>query len=795
MIAATIGAPGIAAGESGTASWSREAAVEIAREGNFDEALRRLGELRDAAPADPRLLHDETVVLTWAGRDRLAFGNAASLSVETTPDYVAKAVARSARNLGEFEAATRWYTALLDRDMADLDARRGLAMTAADAGDFTAAWGVLDAAAPAERNDVTLLLTEAYILERERRYLEALASYQRITEVAPDNKPALRGTALMLRAVLMPRQALALANRHPGILSDEETVNLEADVAALQIRYGSQSWYPDARRHEGTDTALAKVDELLARPDLDADMALRLRYDRIVALANRRRATEAITEFENLGVDHAVIPSYALAAAGMAYLSERQADTARRLLEQAVARDPGNFQLKFQLFFAYTDSREAKRAIDLAGELLATLPETNRVPGSKVVKGNRDYLRAAIMFGLAQAYFYELEDSQRHFERLLVKAPHNTDIRHELANVYRWRGWLDRSLSEYAQVLTVEPDLMSARVGNAHARLDYGDYATVERELHVLGEYYDDEPIVKNLLQRWRVHNRQEFVTNARFGNSSGPTFGNDQYTVDAAWYSKPLARNFRVLLFTHDAYADFPAGAVHRERAGAGLEYRRMRWLASARVSASRNGGEAGLRGTANYRLSDLWKFGAVVETQSNANPLRGQRSGVSSDLVAVNATWTHSESTDAAVQLGRQDYSDGNAGTQLLLRAQHRFINSPRFRLGASAEFYADEHDRDDVDYFSPLDSRGAYVGMRYDWLMTRRYDFALTHMLAGKLGRYDQSGFDVESTWLFDYEFQFELNNRFSGHVGFSRRRDVFDGGREYGTFVTGGIRWRF
>ena len=536
----------------------REAAVELARGGNFDEALESLGALRDVDPLNPLSLHDETVVLGWAGRDLEAFENARLIDFRTAPGFVINAVARAARNIGEFDDAVRWYGTLLDRDVGDLDAQRGLAQTHADAGNFDRAWAAIEDAPEEHRDNVALVLTKAYLFEREQRFLEALASYQRVAEMQPDNRVALRGEALMLRAVLMPRQALALAREYPDILNSDEILHLEADVAALQVRRAAQSYYPASRRHEGTDSALATLNALLERDDLDPSMRLRLRYDRIVALTNRLRMSAAIDEFDALDDDVSAVPAYALAAAGRAYLSERQPETARDLLESALSQQPENFHIKFQLFFAYADLQDANRAMDLAEELMATLPEVNRLPGSRVVKGNEHYLRAAIMFGLARAYFDQLDESQDYFENLLSRIPHNTDIRHELANVYRWRGWLDRSLSEYAQVLAVEPELMAARVGHAHARLDNRDYATVELELQSLGEFYADEPMVKNLADRWRLHNSQELVTEIQTGESSGSTFGNQQYNVDISWHSKPIARRYRVIAFTHDAYAEF---------------------------------------------------------------------------------------------------------------------------------------------------------------------------------------------------------------------------------------------
>ena len=783
------------ASESISERAAREAAVELARGGNFDEALESLGALRDEDPLNPLSLHDETAVLGWAGHDLEAFENAVLIDFRTAPGFVINAVARAARNIGEFDDAVRWYGMLLDRDVGDLDARRGLAQTHADAGRFNRAWSVIEEAPEKKHNDVDLILTRAYLYEREQRLLEALASYQRVAEMQPDNRAALRGEALMLRAVLMPRQALALARDYPDILSSEESLHLEADVAALQVRHAAQSYYPASRRHEGTDSALAKVNALLERDDLDPVMRSRLRYDRIVALTNRLHMSAAIEEFEALDDDVSAVPAYALAAAGRAYLGERQPETARDLLELALSKGPDNFHIKFQLFFAYADLQNANRALELSKELMATLPEVNRLPGSRVVKGNENYLRAAIMFGLARAYFDQLDQSQEYFENLLSRIPHNTDVRHELANVYRWRGWLDRSLSEYAQVLAVEPELVSARVGHAHARLDNRDYATVERELQSLGEYYGDEPMVKTLADRWRLHNRQELVTDIQIGESSGPTFGNEQYNVDISWYSKPLARRYRVIAFTHDAYAKFIEGEEHRKRIGAGVEFRHRRWLATARLSAPRAGGVLGLRGTADYRFSDSWNFGALVETESDATPLRGQRVGVSSDLLGVSAAFTRNESANVRALLRYQEYSDQNSGLSLLLLAQQKLFGGPRFRLALNGEAGIDSHKLDNVSYFSPRRSQTLAAGLRFDWMMMRRYDFGLTHTLSGMTGQYDQSGYEADDIWSFSYLFQADLNDRLNMNIGVSRRSNVYDGSREYATFLLGGVQWKF
>jgi biofilm PGA synthesis protein PgaA len=790
-----VTAAGSAFAEPAATTWTHENAVEFARNGDHEKALQIFAGLREADPADLQLLHDETVVLAWASEFPRMLVNAQQIDNTTAPEYVVSAVARAARDAADFRTAELWYVALLERDKDNLDARAGLAMNHADAGQSARALTVLDEAPPDQHDAIPLILAEAYIRERQGRLMQALASYQLALEVEPENAAALRGKALVLRAALLPKQALALAAEHPGIISDNEIAQLEADVVALRIRHGAQSTYPPQRRFEGTDQALSQIDALLDRPDLDAQVRLRLRYDRIVTLADRLLMTEAVEEFEALAVNPDEVPAYVLVAAGKAYLYERKPEQARDLLEVATDREPGNLESQFPLFFAYADLQDHKRALELAESLLATIPPVNQIEGSPVIKPSPDYLSAAILAGLARVFADQLADSQEYFERLLAEAPHNTDLRQELANVYRSRGWLDRSLAEYAQVLAVEPDLMYARIGNAHTRLDSRDYAPVESEVKALRENYGDEVGVKNLSERWQVHNRSEFEVEAEIGNSSGATFGEDQYRVDATWRSRPFAHRYRVLLQTHDAMAEFPEGDANRRRLSAGIEYGYRRWLASARLSAERSGGATGFRGSVDYRFNDLLTFGGILETESNATPLRGHRVGVSSDLLGLNAVYAWHESTSVAASITYQELSDGNAARSLFLRAQQRLINRPHYKLTLLGELYFDDRDRADVSYFSPPHAVSWSGSVRNDWQMLRRYDFALIHSLTMGAGQYDQANYETGNTWSLDYEFTAEISKRWSARVGIGRRSNFYDGQREFSTFLLAGLNGRF
>jgi biofilm PGA synthesis protein PgaA len=399
------------------------------------------------------------------------------------------------------------------------------------------------------------------------------------------------------------------------------------------------------------------------------------------------------------------------------------------------------------------------------------------------------------MVGLARAYADQLSQSQQHFEQLSTSLPHNTDIRQELANVYRWRGWTDRALSEYSQVLAVEPDLLSARVGYAHTQLDNRNYKSVERELAYLKEQFPFEPAVAALEKRWEVHNRQELTVDASAGESSGSTFGEDQYQVDAAWYSTPIAYRYRAFVTTHDAYAEFPEGDWRRRRIGAGAEYRHKRWLASAQLSGNRSGGDLGLRSSIDYRVNDYFEVGGRLETHSNSMPLRGERAGISSDLLGLTATYSRHESTVVEGGYLFQDFTDGNVSRSLYVNGRQRVVNLPEYKLSVLGSIYNFSSDEDDVPYFSPKNRLSWNVGVSNDWIMYRRYDFGLSHNLTGTLGQVNQSGYDRESTWSLEYNFYADFDLRWGAFIGLRRTSNVYDSTREYATFIVGGLRGRF
>jgi biofilm PGA synthesis protein PgaA len=769
-------------------------AIAWARAGQYDAALAVLDELRAAHPTNPLLLNDSILVLGWAERDQQVLDLAMAVDANEASLEITRMIAKAARNRRVFGMAAMWYERALARAPADIDSRLGLALALADAGDAAAAQTALDALDANAQRTLPALLAAAYVDERSGDLIGALARYDDVLKLDPAHRGALRGKALVLRSLLLPRQALELGAAHPGILTEAEVARLKVDEIAVELRLAAKTPYPASMRGELTAQTVTALEEYLAEAE-DPGARNALGLDRVVALADANRYAEAVAGFEALPATESALPPFVALAVGEAYRGVERPEDALRVLEPVAETNPRDVELAFALIHTYLDLEEYTAAYALTERLTSEAPLLNTEQGSAVVKGNPQRLRAELVAGVADAYGDQLVAAQERFEALLADAPNNLDLRHELANVYRWRQWLDRSLFEYAQVLTVDADLLSARIGYGYAQIDAHQFPEVDAAVAELTADYGDEPAVQRLAEEWDLHNRSELTIAASSGESSGSTFGTDYHRVDTYWHTRPYAYRWRGLVHLHDAYAEFPEGESERQRIGLGAEYRAERWTATGEVSgARRDSGELGARGAIDWRLSDAWTLAGVVDLDSNDVPLRGARVGVEADAAGITAVYTRHESLAGAVGLRSHDLSDGNAARYVFANGRHRIVNRPRWKVDVTGELAASRAERDDVVYFSPTRDTTLWAGLRHEGRLFRRYDRSLVQTASIAFGHYDQAGYSPGGMWRAEYGLTWQPGKRVAFGAGVERARMRYDGVPEYATELVATVRAR-
>ena len=797
MTAALLVGPVIAQGQPDAVVRERQAqAAAMARAGNTGEALAIIESLRETAPGDLPLIHDETVILSWDGRHEQVAINALLLDPASTPAYVAGAVGKSARESGRFADAVRWYRAGVAGEPDNTDLQLGLAMALTDTGDGVGGRQVLDELPAVRRRQADALMVSAYIHQAEGAFILAVTDYDAVLALEPGRPDALRNKALALQQSLLPQQALAIEAQYPGTLTAAEISRLEADRYALALRDAAES--PDEKySFVATNQALNQIDDRLAIEDPDSDLARSLRHDRIVGLVAAARWEKAIDYYETLIDSGDPGRAYVHLAAGTAYMNTFQPEQAEAALRRGEAQAPDDRLIKLQLFYALSDLERADEALVIADELRASLKTVQRVtPDARVSKPNEARMQAEIMSGIGRAYADEMRPAEEWLERLTEAAPNNLDARAQLGNVYRWRGRPDKAGPEYEQVLTINPDMVAARVGRAHNNLDLREYRAVEAEMQEMGRLYVPDPGVWDFNQRWIVHNSSNLIIDARWGESSGTTFGSDQFTIDGWWFSRPINYNYRVYGRTFDSYAEFEDGDHTRRRAAVGGDWRDGPWRVQAEMSFDRDGfGDSGVSALAEYWLTGEWTLGGQVEFNSYATPLRADRAGIESNRYDLYTRFRRDERYSADAGVYYQDFDDGNSVFGASAGSRLRLYERFRYWLDGYVSTAASTASKEDAVYFNPEFVINGLVGVDNTWRMYRRYDTWVTHRLGGNVGLVNQKNFGTDPIWTLDYELNYAVNDQLRFYFGVELNGRVYDGESEDGTFFRAGVNGWF
>ena len=771
-------------------------AVKLGRSGDLHNALDILEELRESAPEDLTLLHDETVILAWVGRHDHVAMNAMLLNPATTPEYVLKAVAKSARDSQRFADAVIWYAAALSANPTNVDLRLGLAMAKTDTGDGIGGRLVLDALPAAQRQQTAALLTSAYIHQAEREFIPAISDYDTVLAAEPNRTDALRGKALALRRSLLPRQALALETSHPGILTPAEISRIEADRYALALRDAIQ--LPDKKySFVAINIALNDIEDRLIIEDSNSDLARTLRYDRIVGLVEAARWERAIWYYRELIANQDPGTSYVHLAAGTALLIRGLPAEAEVALRRGEAQAPSDRMIQLELFYALVDLERMDEALAIPDSMIASLDAVQRVDDkARVSQPNRIRMQSEIMAGAGRAYADQMRNAQYRLEALVAAAPNNLEARSQLGHIYRWRGLNDRADAQYNQVLTIDPDKVAARIGRAHNAMDQQEYRAAEAELIAAGRQFVTNPSVWNFDQRWIIHNYSNLKIEAHWGDSTGNTFGSDQYTIDGWWFSKPVLYNYRIYARTFDAWGEFEDGDHTRQRAAVGGDWRDGPWQVQGEVNFDRDGiDDPGFASRVDFRLTDEWSFGGEVELNSYATQLRADRANIQSNLFGINTGYQRDERYSASTGMYYQDYDDGNSIIGITARSRLRLYERFTYWLDGYVNAAVSAASKSDTIYFSPEQVFESVVGIDNTWRMYRFFDRSVTHRLGANIGFNNQKDFGSDGIWTLEYELNLDINNQLAFRFGVEFSQRVYDGNPEDRLFWQAGLNGWF
>ncbi|HEX4327518.1 MAG TPA: hypothetical protein VH105_11915, partial [Burkholderiales bacterium] len=247
--------------------------------------------------------------------------------------------------------------------------------------------------------------------------------------------------------------------------------------------------------------------------------------------------------------------------------------------------------------------------------------------------------------------------------------------------------------------------------------------------------------------------------------------------------------------LHTYDGLGSFDAGTGRYDRAGAGLEYRSTRYLASAEVTQDLNRDRTGLSLAGAYTPDDFWTLRAFAESSSTYTPVQARLFGVDAGRYGVGATWRGSESTSAGVTVYRLAFSDGNRRDVEQARVTQRVYAGPVYRLEVTGMVAASQASKTNVAYFNPGRDLESSVQLANEWLQWRRYERAFRHRVTLVAGSYWEQGFGSGSLYDARYEQEWSADDRLVLRYGIGRSIHPYDGVRSARNYAVVSVTWRF
>jgi biofilm PGA synthesis protein PgaA len=649
------------------------------------------------------------------------------------------------------------------------------------------------------RRDLPLLVSQAELHERRGEWLLAAGAYQDALRLDPGFRYALRGRVFALNKAGIPHLAKRLADSRPDAFSQEEMHRLAHDAAARTIIFGQAQLAADDRpsRFATTDVALLQ----------NADVSRRFgdkpitRFDRLVALRDRIRMREAVELYESLVADNAAIPSYALTAAGDAYLHLERPDTARDLYLRAL-KDAGQLESsewmdrQIALMYAYSEAGQHEQAQALANEVLRATPAIRNKGLPAVEAPNADYPRATLMVALMLMYADRLQQAEQGLAESRALAPFNSGIRSAWASLQSMRERPRAALDEFTLLQQDEPNSVDAAAGGAETLLALNQFADARTALAPLLANHPESKAVQGLAQKLDKHDRLQLKIDMTLGH--GGSAAGAESVLDATLHSAPLTGSLgaQYRVFTHLSRSNGETGdtSVTRTRLGAGIDYRARDIVVEAEINRAADAANAnGLVLAMTNSLSDAWHVHAVLDTNVNDMPAAAYRNGVTGKSLKTGLTWINHESRKAGGEVSRTRFSDENIRNAARLWWTERWISGPAVKVESTLGLYGSTNSLIGTGYFNPERDREASVNLMGEWLTWRRYHRSFRQRLSYTAGRYWQNEFGRGRVGELRYEHEWRDDRNFSFRYGLGRGFHPYDGIREDRNFGYATLYW--
>jgi biofilm PGA synthesis protein PgaA len=728
---------------------TREQAVAAARDGRVEQGISELRSLIAAGDTSPNTAYDLAVLLASAKRPQEATEVFEQIGTTEPPEYVLLAMTRAYWDQRRYEDGERL-------------ARRGLATFPTNR-DWSKLFGLIAGEAADQSGDMYTAL---------RYYGDAIRQL-------PEDRDLRNAAAGLLARLGAPYAASSILG--------QPDAGLDAQKAATMVRWGDQVRPPALElRFAGTDAALARLDELIARASAaespDAGLIARLRRDRVVALRDRERWSDALTQAEALRRDGDRLPTYVRLAEADSLLALHRPSEARAAFEEVLAAEPQSQNALIGRFYAEVEDEDFQAAFATADTEAARQRPTSRSSNAAVIIPNPDWLGDRITAGQARNYAEMNADAWRSLYPLSQQAPALGYLRAAVGSVAAARGWPRLAAEEVEIAAALAPEDLGGQIALAESALRLRNYAEARKRAADLERLYPENASVQRLARDIDSFDRFEFLTESHSYVENGSVLTDapgDGFDTINRIYSPPIANNWRLVGGFDASYAHPEEGPVNRYRIGGGLEWRIPNFTMEATGWSNTGGLNRGSASVvANWSPTDHWNLGGSAELYSAETPLRAVLNGITGDSVRLSAGYDWQESTGLAANVGVMDFSDGNHRVSGGFYFVQRLVDNPHLKLTLRPELYASTNTKADAPYFNPSRDLSFVPGFDLTHILWRRYEHSFSQHVTGGVGAYWQQGFGTDAIVTATYEQIYGVSPNTDLHYGATYARRAYD-----------------
>ncbi len=768
----------------------QETAVNLARNGKYKEALALLMPLVRAHPEVTSLKQDYIAVLSWSGHDSDAVHHYESYGHGDMPDFVLLAVAHSYRDLKKYKQAYEIYKKGHEADPANEAFTVGMAACLMDMKQYSQALKVTEDDLHKHGNRVDVLIIASAAADASNKIYDALTYAQRAVELDPKNRTAVQAQIHAEQRVGASDIADELAAKQHVNLGARAHGEIQGDMSANLVRWGKLEPINDTQRFKGSDQAIEELDRKIqvwqSKSDANYPDLIRARFDRIVALRDRYRMQEVVTEYEALRQQGVAVPAYVLGPVGDAYLYLRHPEAARDVYLEALKSTPDDFEIRRQLFFAYVECDDFYNAYATIDKLRDDQPMWYYLKGEPERQPNSNRMVTEIDAANARLYSDELQKSSEMLTPVANNAPGDVHTKEALGSLDLTRGWPRAALDEFRLGTRVQNGTdVGTQTGAALAELDMRNYAVADQHVQTLDQEYPENLDLQRAQRQVDVYKMAELHVNSFYNmRSSNSAQGGEGYGVDTDLYSAPIDYNWRIFAGTGYAHEDEPnnEGAVGYEQSHAGVEYRDVNLLATLAPTYNvyHKSQRAGVSGDGEWTFNDYWSAGGGYESFSNDTPLRALNAGVTASKADANFEWRQSEAQEVRFDGDLMPFSDGNNRYEGSLTYSKRLYTNPYWRVDGLVDGSASHNTgNENRNYFNPETDTAVLAGARVTQSLYRRYETTYEHSLQLTPGLYWQENYGASPAATVTYQQTLNLSDTLEIGAGISYTHQDYDG----------------